>query len=121
MFNAHSAVEIFVRSGSQELSSHGSGYRIGGRLVLTCAHILGQRQKLVNITVRPATGDAIGARLVWRSIKADVAILEENPADEAVQTAVLGQLPRALGGETVDFVMIGWPRAGETSSASQVL
>jgi hypothetical protein len=120
-FDPKRAVEIIA-------PRYGSGYRIGGRLVLTAAHLLEPklgtsctvrghhhgRQRWQGIVVWLAPG--------WESsgLPQDDAALVDLPEEAgAYEPAVLGRLPEDSGGLKVQFHLYGWPRWARTERMGQ--
>jgi serine protease Do len=56
---------------------HGSGVHIGGRLVLTAAHVVEDDQE---VTIKTEAGREFKARTLWRSPKLDVALMRYEGA-----------------------------------------
>ena len=134
MYDARRAVEVIARSGPGKSDGYGSGYRIGGDLVLTCAHIFPEDLTGLMLSLRDTIGRRSGATVVWRNRTADIALLSEDrvisndpvesssdPSHAPLSTdgilppppAVIAELPALTGGESLNFVMFGWPRAGD--------
>jgi hypothetical protein len=104
-FSIDNAVEVLVRS---EKPSYGSGYRIGGRLVLTAAHLF-RGKKDANCAVRAKDGfGEVTARCVWMSKDRDAALLELPEEIEPVEAVRFGRL--ASEESIVAFEMYGWPQ-----------
>lgn len=104
-------VEVFLQSG--EATSQGSGYAIGGNLVLTAAHVLRKAildRGPVSLSVRLLDATVHEAELVWWS-RADAALLLVPAApwrDEPDRDAL--RWGKALG-DGVSCVARGFPRA----------
>ncbi|MCS6812356.1 MAG: tetratricopeptide repeat protein [Cyanobacteria bacterium] len=100
-------------------SQHGSGYGLGGRLVLTCAHLFAG---VGPCQVRDKTGfGSVDAQVVWMAPQADIALVELPDTLPAWEPVGLGQLPPAQSG-SLPFQMAGFPRwaftQGETGNQS---
>jgi DNA polymerase III delta prime subunit len=119
-FEPSRAVEVIA-------SQYGSGYRIGGRLVLTASHLLGEVG--TECTIKNKKGfEEKQAKVVWKAPKdTDVALVELPEENAEVEPITLGQLPEGKAGENISFQMYGYPRWGwmegnqrPTSSGLQV-
>jgi inactive STAND len=85
----------------------GSGYRIGGRLVLTARHLF---TALGHCRVKSEkTFGEVDAEVVWMSSHVDVALLELPESVEACESVRFGMLPSGNTGESVEFLFYGWP------------
>lgn len=109
-FRSDYAVEI-------RFPKFGSGYRIGGRLVLTAKHLFpglgGCKVRLKDIF------GEVDAEVVWISSDEDVALVELPETVEACEPVQLGRLPVANAGETVDFRFYGWPKWAFTEDPNE--
>lgn len=94
---------------------YGSGYRIGGRLVLTASHLFkdnsSQSPKIGTLCTVRSKSDfgEVEAKLVWVAPQADAAliVLPDNvPRAKAVEFGFLPQKPQA---KTISFELYGWP------------
>lgn len=92
---------------------YGTGYRIGGRLALTVAHLLEEVGSICRVRSKHSFG-IVGAEVVWKSQLADIALIELPEEIEPCEAVVLGQLPQTRVGETIPFQMYGYPRWGRT-------
>jgi len=92
---------------------YGSAYRIGGRLVLTAAHLLSEVDSSCRVRSKPSFGE-IEARVVWKASQADIALIELPESVEPCEAAVFGLLPETRRGEKLKFQMYGYPRWGWT-------
>ncbi len=91
----------------------GSGYRIGGRLVLTAAHLFTQLGSCKVRLKEPFR--EIDAEVVWISSDVDVALVELPETIDVCHSVQFGKLPTADQGETIEFLFYGWPRWGFTN------
>ncbi|HEY9699062.1 MAG TPA: serine protease [Trichocoleus sp.] len=92
---------------------YGSAYRIGGRLVLTAAHLLSEVGSVCHIRSKQSLGK-VDAKVVWKDQQSEIALVElpeEIAFDEAI---VFGKLPEARSGEVLPFQMYGYPLWGRT-------
>jgi hypothetical protein len=91
---------------------YGSGYYLGGGLVLTCAHIL--REGAHRLSVRGRDRKEIPASVAYCNPTHDVALLRLAGAhampDEIIGLAELS-LNSVVG--SVSFEMYGWPKSGD--------
>jgi hypothetical protein len=92
---------------------YGTGYRIGGRLVLTCAHLFENNNH--DCKVRSKEGfKEVEAKVVWRATNADVALVELPEHIKNCKPVAFGQLPTRQTTKTVDFDFCGFPEWGIT-------
>jgi hypothetical protein len=110
-FQPSRAVEVIVIRRKSE-NSYGTGYRIGGRLVLTAAHLL--RDEDAECTVRDKQGfGKKNAKIVWKAPQElDIALLELPKEVAGIEPIALGQLPEGKAGENIWFQMYGYPGWG---------
>jgi hypothetical protein len=92
---------------------YGTGYRIGGHLVLTVAHPLGKVGSVCQLRSKRSFGE-VEAKVVWRAQTADIALLELPNEIAPCEAIVLGKLPQARFGEIISFKMYGYPWWGRT-------
>ena len=92
---------------------YGSAYRIGGRLVLTAAHLLAEVGSACRVRAKQSFGEA-EARVVWKAPHSDLALIELDERIAPCAAIVFGSLPKARAGETLEFQMYGYPRWGRT-------
>jgi tetratricopeptide (TPR) repeat protein len=92
---------------------YGSGYRIGGRLVLTAAHILDEVSSVCRVRSKQSFGEA-EATVLYKTSKVDIALIQLPDSIEPCKSIVFGLLPEAKGGEKLDFQMYGYPKWGRT-------
>ena len=102
-FETTRAVEVIDRS-------YGSGYRIGGRLVLTAAHLLSDLGS--DCIVRARSFGEKTAQVVWKAQNRDLALIELPDEIAKVEAIALGILPEGKKGEKIRFQMFGYPRWG---------
>jgi inactive STAND/Trypsin len=113
-FLPHHAVEICG-------PKHGSGYRIGGRLVLTAAHLFEElgvcqvRSKGIPGREGFAKVDAI---VVWIAEEVDVALVELPESIESCDPVQFGVLPDGLTGASIAFQFYGYPKWAATKTAN---
>lgn len=105
-------------------SKYGTGYRVGGRLVLTCGHLFDD-QKNCKVRFRSPSNYAekqeIDAEIIWKSPdNIDIALIklpEKLPETlkgwvESCPPIRFGQLPNINSAEQVKFDFFGWPSWG---------
>ena len=93
---------------------YGSAYRIGGRLVLTAAHLLAEVGSVCCVRSKKSFG-VTEAKVVWKASQTDIALIElPESIDEACEALIFGLLPETNRGENLKFQMYGWPRWGRT-------
>jgi WD40 repeat protein len=92
---------------------YGSAYRIGGRLVLTAAHILDEVGSACRIRAKQSFGET-EAIVVWKTSQTDIALIELPQKVEPCEAIVFGLLPNSINGEKLEFQMYGYPRWGRT-------
>jgi len=103
---------------------YGSGYRIGGRLVLTARHLLtGSVDNTCQVRAKNAFG-AVEAQVVWKAPGADIALVQLPKEVPECAPVVFGRLPAAgQSADIIPFELYGWPewprttRPGETPKA----
>ena len=99
----------------------GSGYLIGGRLVLTAAHAVGYRQELgddAQLLVRTIGGSEFAARVVLAGDEAsrvDLALLEitDSRFDELLPPVGFARVDRDSAAPVPGCWAVGFPRFGE--------
>lgn len=92
---------------------YGSAYRIGGRLVLTAAHLLAEVGSACRVRSKQSFGEK-EATVVWKASQADIALIELPGCIAACEAIAFGLLPEKQGSENLKFQMYGWPRWGRT-------
>jgi hypothetical protein len=92
---------------------YGSGYRIGGRLVLTAAHLLDDLGSDCTVRAKQSFGEKT-AHTIWKAQNLDIALIELPEEVERVKTIVLGRLPDVEAGEKLTYQMYAYPRWGRT-------
>jgi hypothetical protein len=106
-FEPSRAVEI-------RANRYGTGYRIGGRLILTAAHLVDQTGSICSVRSKDTFGDVEGT-VVWKGQTADIALVElPEKVDPCAESVVLGKLPAQRTGEKISFQMYGYPKWGGT-------
>jgi hypothetical protein len=106
-FEPRRAVEIIA-------PSYGSGYRLGGSLVLTAAHLLGEKGSDCEIRDKRSFGK-LTAKVVWKAEGLDIALIEYlSEGIAGVEPVTLGRLPEDKTGEKLDFQMYGYPLWAQT-------
>jgi hypothetical protein len=107
---------------------YGTGSRIGGRLVLTSAHLLSARIG-APCTIRDspdAGGGEWQATVAWlpdgwtetdQEPRLDVALVELQASAPASDPASLGRLPASDSALNLSFTLYGWPGWGRTRRA----
>lgn len=90
----------------------GSGYRIGGRLVLTAAHVLDDVGSGCKVRDKRSFGEK-NAQVVWKAQGlADIALIELPEGIPDLEPITFGKLPDATSGQKLSFQMYGYPRFG---------
>lgn len=92
---------------------HGSAYRIGGRLVLTAAHLLDEVEYICRVRSKRTFGTA-EAVVVWKAADADIALIELPESIAPCKSVTFGRLPKPISGEKIAFQMYGYPGWGMT-------
>lgn len=119
---------IFAKINSTKI--YGSGYRIGGGLVLTAAHPVddgaGNHCEVRWFAQPLESGEekdkvTSPAKVVWRAQNCDIALIELPNAVEKLEPIILGKLPEGEKGEKVTFQMSGYPRLGVIEGVAQRL
>lgn len=100
-FEPNRGVEVFS-------PKYGTGYRIGGRLVLTVAHLLGEVGSDCEIRDKRSFGKEI-AQVAWKAQGSDIALIELPEKIPGVKAITLGELPEVTGGEKLAFQMYAYP------------
>jgi inactive STAND/Trypsin-like peptidase domain len=100
-------------------SEYGSGYRIGGRLVLTAAHLfesLGSCQVRSKKKGNSDKGffELVEAQVVWIADGVDVALVELPESIEPCDPVQFGLLSDGSEGESIDFQFYGYPKSAST-------
>jgi len=104
-FEPSRAVEIIS-------SMYGSGYRIGGRLVLTGAHLLDDVNTYCTVRDKQGFGEK-KAKIVWKAPEdLDIGLIELPEEIVGVESIVLGQLPEDTARGQIKFQMYGYPKWG---------
>ena len=111
-FQPGRAVEVIVARDSSN-DDYGSGYRIGGRLVLTTAHLLDAVGSYCDVRDKRSFGKE-KAQVVWKDQDLDIALIELPEKLEEVEPIVLGKLPEGKRGEKIAFLMYGYPAWART-------
>ena len=96
---------------------YGSGYRIGGRLILTAAHLftaLGVCQVRSKGIQSKGAFEQVEATVVWIALGVDVALVELPVGIEDCDPIQFGLLPGDQAGSSVDFQFYGYPKWGST-------
>ncbi len=100
-FEPSRAVEIIA-------STYGSGYRLGGRLVLTAAHLLGDVGSDCEVRDKLSFGKE-KAQVAWKAQGLDIALIELPEKIADLRAITLGKLPEATAGEKLTFQMYAYP------------
>lgn len=103
------AIRQFEPSRAVEIIAprYGSGYRIGGGLVLTAAHLLDDVGSFCEI--RDKCFGKEKAQVAWKAQGLDIALIELPEKIAGVEAITLGQLPEATVGEKLAFQMYAYP------------
>lgn len=110
-FEPKRAVEVILPAHN----SYGSGYRIGGHLIITSAHLLKSLTVGSECRVRDRKNfGELGATIVWKDQKSDVALVKLPEIVEPYESVILGKLPKSDTGENLPFKMYGYPKWGRT-------
>jgi Trypsin-like peptidase domain len=110
---ADQVVEVITPpSPGQEEYRYGTGYRIGERLVLTARHLVDAEHATVRFGwQQPDSTLEVPARVAWRGLAVDVALLElewpANAPELEVTAPVLGDVPFAP--RALPFQAVGFP------------
>lgn len=100
-FEPNRAIEIIA-------PRYGSGYRIGGKLVLTAAHLLGDVGSECEVRDKKSFGQE-KAHGVWKAQDLDIALIELPVGIAGVEPITFGKLPEATSGEKIAFQMYSYP------------
>lgn len=93
--------------------TYGSGYRIGGRLVLTAAHLFPAGVgSACRVRSKPSFG-TMAATVVWTAPGADIALVALPDIAPSCGPVAFGALP--AGPEKVRFDLYGWPKWARTT------
>ncbi|MGB3310536.1 MAG: HEAT repeat domain-containing protein [Nodosilinea sp.] len=92
---------------------YGSGYRLGGGLVITAAHLLDGVGSDCEVRDKRSFGKE-KAHVVWKAQGSDLALIELPEGVAGVDAIALGQLPEATAGEKLAFQMYAYPRWART-------
>lgn len=93
--------------------NYGSGYRIGGRLILTAAHLLNEVGSDCEVRDKLGFGKE-NAQVAWKAQGLDIALIEIAERIAGVEAITLGKLPEANTGEKLAFQMYAYPLWGQT-------
>ena len=93
--------------------AYGSGYRIGGRLVLTAAHLFpAGAGSACRVRSKPTFG-TVAATVAWIAPDMDIAVIALSADVAGREPVVFGALPS--GPEKVRFDLYGWPKWARTT------
>ena len=92
--------------------AYGSGYRIGGRLVLTAAHLFPTGAGACRVRSKGTFG-AVPATVAWTAPGADIALVELPDTVAWCEPVSFGTLP--TGPEKIRFDLYGWPKWAQTT------
>jgi hypothetical protein len=88
---------------------YGSAYCIGGRLVLTAAHLFNGVGSSCKVRANKTFGE-VDAEVVWVGSEVDIALVKlPETVEHYYEPASFGQLPEINDGEKVPFQFYGWP------------
>jgi energy-coupling factor transporter ATP-binding protein EcfA2 len=129
-FEPNRAIEvIFTRADSTKV--YGSGYCIGGGLVLTAKHLLkgGVGADCIVRWLKQDAGEGFEknkidsqARIAWMAQDHDIALVElRELLHNQVEPVVLGKLPKGKNGEEIEFRISGYPRLGVIEGVAERL
>lgn len=97
--------------------TYGSGYRIGGRLVLTAVHLFPAGVgSACQIRSRP-TFETVTATVAWTAPGADIALVALPDTVVGCEPVAFGVLP--TGPEKVRFDLYGWPKWARTTRSDK--
>jgi Trypsin-like peptidase domain len=105
MFDPTRAVEINIKNGD-----YGSGYRIGGRLVLTCAHIIKNEPVDCEVRSQPQGFEWKKAEVVWKKEDLDIALIELPQEITSLKPVTFGKRPKTVSADEFKFYMYGYPK-----------
>ncbi len=112
------AIQQFEPGRSIEIMSpsYGSGYRLGGRLVLTAAHLVAEVGAACRVRSKQPlqSFSEVQAKVAWKAQGWDIALIELPEDIDPCEAVVLGRLPQSSAGETIGFQMYGYPRWART-------
>jgi|GEM_PF-3471583 len=108
---------------------YGSGYRIGGWLVLTAAHLVnsvGTDCRVRWYAQNAGSGEEkdkvdTQAKVVWKNLELDIALIELPQTISKEKPIALGKLPKGERVEEVTFQISGYPRLGVIQGISNRL
>ena len=93
--------------------TYGSGYRIGGRLVLTAAHLFPTGVGTVcQVRSKPTFG-TVAATVAWTAPGMDIAVVALSADVAGCEPVAFGAL--SAGPEKVRFDLYGWPKWARTT------
>jgi hypothetical protein len=93
---------------------YGSGYRIGGHLVLTAKHLFPNGENSVcKVRAKQIFGE-VDAEVVWTAPNADVALVALPEDIDGCEPIVFGCFPSEPRAAIVDFDLFGWPKWART-------
>ena len=99
--------------------SHGSGYQIGGRLVLTAKHLFTDgTDSSCRIRSKLASWEH-DASVVWTAFDADIALVELPETVENYAPVSFGRFPAEPKATIVNFDLYGWPQWGQTTRSGE--
>jgi hypothetical protein len=93
---------------------YGSGYRIGGRLVLTAKHLFRNGENSGCKVRAKQTFGEVDAEVVWTAPNADVALVALPEDVDGCEPIVFGCFPSEPKAAIVDFDLFGWPKWART-------
>ncbi len=105
-FEPNRAIEVIA-------PKYGSGYRLGGELVLTAAHLLDRVGSACEVRDKRSFSKE-KAQVVWKAQGLDLALIELPKGVASVEAITLGQLPEVIAGEKLAFQMYAYPKWGRT-------
>ncbi|MGK7881959.1 MAG: HEAT repeat domain-containing protein [Crocosphaera sp.] len=93
---------------------YGTGYRIGGRLILTCRHLFKEKDDTCKVRFRKKFDyldkQDIDAQVIWKAPdNIDIALVELPKDIDNCPAVAFGNLPDANSTETIDFDCLGFP------------
>lgn len=112
-------VEV-ISTGDNSTKIYGSGYRIGGRLVLTASHLVNCVRTDCQVRWYAQNADFgeekdkvdTQAKVVWKNSDLDIALIELPQTIPKEEPIALGKLPKGKKGEEITFKICGYPRLG---------
>ncbi len=110
-------IQSFTPSYAVEIvaPNYGTGYRIGGSLILTCRHLFDHSDITCKVRFREEfdylNKQDITAKVIWKAPdNIDIALVELPEAIDNCESVAFGNLPDANSAETINFDCLGFPQ-----------